>query len=107
MREAIEIEDQQNTRGRAPLRGHVLFFFVWFAPWFFGGALRLNYSEDGQLLKAKQSHVFAIAGFISLIVDSIVTVYFNLGPMVSMVVLAFLFAVCCVGERKVTYEVKL
>ena len=109
LQEQEDLENVAKILSCVPLRfwEKALFFFAWFAPWFLGGALRLNYSEDGLFLKAKQSHTFAIAGFISLIVDSIATVYFNLIPEESMAVLAFLFVAFCVGERKVTYELKL
>ena len=82
-----------------------LFFFLWPVPWFLGGALRLNYSEYGLLLKGKQSHAFAIAGFIALITDGIVTIYFNLAVAASAAVLVFLFMLFCGVERRVTYEI--
>ena len=109
LQEQEDLENAAKILSCVPLRfwEKALFFFAWFAPWFLGGALRLNYVEDGLLLKAKQSHVFAIAGFISLIVVSIVTVYFNLGPGASISVLVFLFLTFCIGERKVTYELRL
>ena len=41
-----------------------LFFFLWFMPWFLGRALRLNYEEDGLMLKERQSRIYALAGFV-------------------------------------------
>jgi|SRR5687768_885208 len=106
-----EQEEQANAvkiLSCVPLRfwEKTMFFFVWFAPLFFGGAFRLNYREDGLSLKVKQSHIFALAGFISLIVDGIVTVYFNLGAVSSASVLIFFFVVFCGAERKIIYELR-
>jgi hypothetical protein len=84
-----------------------LFFFFWFAPWFLGRAFRLTYSESGLLLKVKQSHAFAIAGFVSLIVDGIITVYFNFGAGVSGGLMVLFFALFCGAERTVVYELRL
>jgi len=83
-----------------------LFFFVWFAPWFLGGALRLNYSEDGLRLKVKQSHVFSIAGFISVILDGIVSVYFNFGTTAVIGLLALFFVTFLLAEKKITYDLR-
>ena len=64
-----------------------LFFFLWFMPWFLGRALRLNYEEDGLMLKERQSRIYALAGFVSLLVDGIVSVYFALNNWFSIALL--------------------
>ncbi|MEX1241839.1 MAG: hypothetical protein WEB30_19105 [Cyclobacteriaceae bacterium] len=109
LQEQEELEHLAKILSCIPLRfwEKALFFFVWFAPWFLGGAFRLNYSEDGLLLKVKQSHVFAIGGFIALIADGIITVYLNLGAAASAAVLIFFFVVFCGVERKVAYELRM
>jgi hypothetical protein len=82
-----------------------LFFFAWFAPWFLGKAFRLNYSDDGYLLKAKQSAIFARAGFAFLMLDAFVTVYFDLGNVISIVVLVSFFLIFYGAEKQFSYEV--
>jgi len=81
-----------------------LFFFVWFAPWFLGGALRLNYHEDGMLLKGKQSHAYSIAGFVSLILDGIFSVYFNFNSISSVTALILFFTIFVAMENRATYS---
>lgn len=109
LQEQEEQEHLKKNLSCVPLRSweKALFFFLWFAPWFLVGALRSNYSEDGLLLKVRQSHTFAIAGFISLILDGIVSVYFNLGAVASATLLIFFFVVSCGVERRVTYELRV
>ena len=77
-----------------------LFFFVWFAPWFPGGGLRMNYTEGRLALKNQQSKVFALAGFISLILDGFISVYFDLGTIFTMAILPFFFLIFQWLERK-------
>ncbi|HEU5148218.1 MAG TPA: hypothetical protein VFT90_15945 [Chryseosolibacter sp.] len=80
-----------------------LFFFLWFMPWFLGRALRLNYEEDGLMLKERQSRIYALAGFVSLLVDGIVSVYFKLGNLFSIVcLLIFYVAFQWIEKRKAT-----
>lgn len=81
-----------------------LFFFAWFAPWFLGKPFRLNYSDDGYLLKARQSAIFARAGFAFLMLDSFATVYFNLGKLISIAVLVLFFLIFCAAEKQFSYE---
>lgn len=69
----------------------ILFFFLWFAPWIPGGAVRMNYNEEGLALKINQSRTFAMAGFISLLLDGIICVYFNLGGVAGVGILLVLF----------------
>ena len=69
----------------------MLFFFLWFTPSFLGGALKMNYDEDSLALKIKQSRTYALAGFISLILDGIISVYFTLGNVVSIGILILFF----------------
>ena len=93
-----ELEARQvaaKTLGAVPLNlwEKMLFFFLWFTPWFLGGALRMNYDEDGLALKVTQSRTFALAGFTSLILDGIISVYFNLGSMMSIGILLVFFIV--------------
>lgn len=77
-----------------------LFFFVWFAPWFPRGGLRINYTEDRVGLKDQQSKVFALAGFISLILNGFISVYFDLGTIFTMAILPFFFLMFQWLERK-------
>jgi len=70
-----------------------LFFFIWFAPWFLRGAFQLNYNEDGLTLKNQQSKVFALAGFISLLLDGFITVYFDMHNVFSLAILPLLFLI--------------
>ena len=84
-----------------------LFFFAWFSPWFIGGAIRMNYSEDGMILKLRQSQVFAIAGFISMLLDGVVTVYLNLGTASAVGVLILLFLVFIPLEKKFAYDLRI
>jgi hypothetical protein len=89
-----------------PLRSweKALFFFVWFAPLFFGGAFRMNYSEDGLILKLKQSRVFAVAGFVSLILNTAISMTFKLNGVAPILLLAAFFVVFVWLEKKVVYE---
>ena len=77
-----------------------LFFFIWFAPLFLGGPLRMDYSEDSVALKNQQSKVFALAGFISLILDGFITVYFHLGIVFTLAILPFFFLLFQWLEKK-------
>jgi hypothetical protein len=70
-----------------------LFFFIWFAPWFLRGAFQLNYNEDGLTLKNQQSKVFALAGFISLLLDGFITVYFDMHNVFSLAIMPLLFLI--------------
>ena len=81
-----------------------LFFFAWFAPWFVGKAFRLNYSDDGYLMKAKQSSIFARAGFAFLMLDAFLTVYSNLGNLTSIGVLVLFFIIFYLTEKQFGYE---
>ena len=81
-----------------------LFFFAWFAPWFLGRTLRLNYSDDGYFMKAKQSAIFARAGFAFLMLDAFATVYFSLGNLVSIFVLLLCFLIFYAVEKHFSYE---
>ena len=95
----------EETRSRIPLTfwEKTMFFFICFAPLFTGRPFRLNYSEDGLLLKAKQSHVFALAGFIALLLDGIITVWFHLALLSGMLLLVAFFLLFTLAERKHTY----
>ena len=77
-----------------------LFFFVWFAPWIPGGGLRMNYKEDRLALRTEQSKVFALAGFISLILDGFISVYFDPGIIFTMAILPLFFLIFQWLERK-------
>ena len=79
-----------------------LFFFLWFMPWFLGRALRLNYEEDGLMLKERQSRIYALAGFVSLLVDGIVSVYFALNNWFSIALLLIFYGVFYWLEKKTT-----
>ena len=79
-----------------------LFFFLWFMPWFLGRALRLNYEEDGLMLKERQSRIYALAGFVSLLIDGILTVYFSLTNMFSIAILLIAFVVFYWVEKRNT-----
>lgn len=103
--------DEQEARDIAaralaaiPLKSHekALFFFLWFMPWFLGRALRLNYEEEGLLLKERQSRSYALAGFVSLLMDGIVSVYFNLGQLFSIGILLIFFAAFYHLEKRAT-----
>lgn len=82
-----------------PLPQKLLFFFAWFIPFFFGSAFQLNYREDGMTKKLKQSRLYAGAGFVSLILTTILTISLNLGNVPSFVILAGLFCVVLVFEK--------
>lgn len=77
-----------------------LFFFLWFMPWFLGRALRLNYEEDGLMLKERQSRNYALAGFVSLLIDGIVSVYFQLSNLFSIALLLIFYAAFHWLEKK-------
>lgn len=81
-----------------------LFFFAWFAPWFLGKAFRLNYADEGYLLKVKQSAIFARAGFAFFMLDAFATVYFDLGNFISIGVLVLLFLIFYLAEKQTHYE---
>ena len=105
-----EIEEQKvNAKilSSVPLQfwEKALFFFIWFAPLFFGGAFRMNYNEDGLILKLKQSRLFAIAGFVSLILNAAVSLMFNLSSVTSLLTLVFFFATFAWLEKKIVYEI--
>lgn len=76
------------------------FFFLWFAPWPGIGALRMSYSEESARLKNQQSKVFALGGFISLILDGFVSVYFDLSNTLSLAMLLTLFLMFQWLEKK-------
>ena len=76
------------------------FFFLWFAPWPGIGALRMNCSEESVRLKNQQSKVFALGGFISLILDGFVTVYFDLSTALSLAMLLTFFLIFQWLEKK-------
>lgn len=87
-----------------PLNGYekALFFFLWFMPWFLGRALRLNYEEEGLMLKERQSRVYALAGFVSLLIDGIVSVYFGFGTLYSIILLLIFYVAFQWIERRKT-----
>jgi hypothetical protein len=82
----------------------IFFFFLWFAGWFFTGALRMNYQEDGLLLKVRQSKVYARAGFIALLLDGILSVYFDFSEFIAVGILAGFFLSFFWLEKNVVYE---
>lgn len=79
-----------------------LFFFLWFMPWFLGRALRLNYEEEGLMLKERQSRVYALGGFVSLLIDGIATVYFGFGTLYSIILLLTFYVAFQWIERRKT-----
>src|SRR5687768_13370148 len=92
-KEEKKIIATENASIPLPLHQKFLFFFAWFIPFFFGSAFRLNYREDGMVRKLKQSSSFSIAGFIALILTTIVAITFELGNIPSIAILAGLFCV--------------
>ncbi len=102
----FEKQEQQQVASKllssVPLtfREKALFFFIWFVPRFPGGAFRMNYSDDGLIMKVKQSRFFAIAGFLSLIADACVSIYFTFSTMASIGLLIFFFLLCWHVEKE-------
>ena len=82
----------------------MFFFFLWFAGWFLTDALRMNYQEDGLLLKVRQSKVYARAGFIALLLDGIFSVYFGFPEFTAICMLAGFFLSFLWLEKNVVYE---
>jgi hypothetical protein len=84
-----------------------LFFFVWFAPWFLGRALRMNYNEDGYALKARQSHVYSLGGFVCAVACAAISVIFDVNiPAGILLIIAFFFLFVWL-EKKVVYTLTL
>lgn len=83
----------ENANVQLPLHQKFLFFFAWFIPFFFGTAFRLNFQEDGFVLKLKQSKRYSIAGLIALFTTTIITIHFELGNLYSFSILFGMFGV--------------
>jgi len=81
-----------------------LFFFLWFSPWFVGGALRIRYRDDGYTLKVRQTYVFSIAGFITALVSAFIAVQFHVHAGTIVAILLVLFFVFVWAEKKVFYD---
>ncbi|MFZ2907315.1 MAG: hypothetical protein WAZ98_14020 [Cyclobacteriaceae bacterium] len=88
----------ENATIPLPLHQKFLFFVAWFIPFFFGGAYRLNYKEDGMFKKLKQSSWYSVAGFIALILTTIIAIKFDLGNISSISILLGLFCLFYVAE---------
>ena len=95
-----------NIRSSTPLTfgEKARYFFFWFVPLFLGRSFRIHYRKDGFLMKDKQSHSFAIAGFAFLLLVGIVTVYFQLRMIASGGIFIMLFLLFVRIERRFTYD---
>lgn len=82
-----------------------LFFIAWFLPWFFGGAIRMNYAEDGLVLKFKQSRLFSIAGFVSMFLYVFIGVYFELNSLSAISLYVFFLVSFFLIEPKIKYHI--
>jgi hypothetical protein len=83
----------------------LFFFFIWFSPFFLGSALRTNYAEDGLILKLRQSKLFAIAGFTSVILTFIISELFSLSQTSGYVVYFLLPVLFFIIEKQIKYDV--
>ena len=101
LKETKKIIATENSSIPLPLHLKFLFFFAWFIPLFFGSAFRLNYKEDGMDKKLKQSSWYSIAGFIALILTTIVALSFNLGNIPTFAILFGLFGVFYAVEERI------
>jgi hypothetical protein len=84
----------------------LLFFVFWFLPFFIGTAIRLNYAEDGLVLKLKQSKVFAIAGFVNVFATFLIAEFLNLSEVGGYLVFFLLPVIFFAVEKRVVYNVE-
>lgn len=106
----FELQEQQQVAGRLlasmPLTflEKALFFFIWFVPRFQGGAFRMNDEDDGFIMKNRQSRFFSVAGFVSLIADACISIYFTLSTTASIGLFILFFLVFWHIERGDNYD---
>ena len=84
----------------------LLFFFIWFSPFFLGSALRNNYTEDGLVLKFRQSKLFAIAGFFHVILTFIITDSLNFNETAGFLLYFGLPVLYYLIEKRIKYDVQ-
>ena len=66
-----------------------LFYFIWIP--FLRGAIKMNFREDGNILKLKQANYYQFYGFVFLLVLVFITFYFKLGDLISVALWIFFF----------------
>jgi hypothetical protein len=102
--EDLEIEKQIISCFHLTFWEKALSFFVWFTPWVLERAVRLTDSRYAIMAKTRQSRFFAMAGFVSALIDAFLTAYFNLPTRTSVFLLIFLFVIFCWRETKFSYD---
>jgi hypothetical protein len=66
-----------------------LFYFLWIPILNF--AFKMNYRDDGYLLKLRQANYYSLCGFLGLGVSAIVSIYFELGDIHSLAIWIAMF----------------
>lgn len=102
-----EVDAQSRTQSAGAyipmtLGEKAILFFAWVL--FIASGFQRSYLKEGLLLKYEQSQSFALAGFISMIIDGIIITLLKLGPVHFVLVLAALFFCFLWIERQIKYE---
>ncbi len=78
----------------------LLYFVMWFLPFFIGIATRMNLAEAGLKTKVKQSKLFSTLGFLTLIPTGFVAVLLHLSDFGSIVIWLMFFVLTYYIEKK-------